>query len=369
MAALYAGLMSGTSADGLDACLARFHRHRCTIVGQAHRPYPRALRTAILAAMQGTSLANAADLDVRVADEAAALIDELLGRTDHRPGDITAIGSHGQTLFHHPTGTHPTTIQICDPHRLAVRSGIDVIADFRRADIAAGGEGAPLAPAFHHWAFAHKREPRAVLNLGGIANLTLLPSDDAPVRGHDTGPANALLDCWHARCHGEDYDRDGAFAATGQVDAELLQRLLDDPYFARPPPKSTGREHFHARWLDDRLAALGRQPAPADVQATLAELTARTVAASLTSEMPTAARLLVCGGGVNNVDLMARLQRCLPGVRMESTAAHGIPPQLVESAAFAWLARQRLLARPGNVPTVTGASRALVLGAHIRAPH
>lgn len=370
MAELYAGLMSGTSADGIDGCLARFSRGRTEVLGHRYRAYPDDLRTAVLAAMETPTLAEAADLDVRLADEAAALVADLLQATGHRAADVTAVGCHGQTLFHRPHGTRPASIQVCDPHRLAVRCGVDVVADFRRADLAAGGEGAPLAPAFHAYRFASRREPRAVLNIGGMANLTLLPADSAGVRGFDTGPGNVLLDHWCARSTEQPFDRDGALAAQGHVDPALLEICLDDPYFDRPAPKSTGREHFNGAWLDRHLAerAFSAEPPVADIQATLAELTTLSIARALQREAPATARVLVCGGGVRNGDLMQRLGRCLAGMRVESTAEHGLPPEQVEAVAFAWLARQRIRGRPGNLTAVTGATRSLVLGAHIRAP-
>lgn len=370
-ASLYAGLMAGTSADGIDACLVRFERERSHVLGHVHHAFDADLRGRLLAAMDGASLAAAASLDSELADTAVTAVAALLRTTERTAADVRAIGSHGQTLLHRPHGEQPTSVQITDPHRLAVRSGIDVVADFRRADIAAGGEGAPLAPAFHAAAFARAGEHRAVLNIGGMANLTLLPADGEPVRGFDTGPGNALLDLWYARVAGGTgcWDEGGTLAASGRCHDGLLAALLGDPYFAAAPPKSTGREHFNGAWLEGKLAEAGAgDAAAADIQATLAELTAASVADALLTHAPATETLVVCGGGVNNTDLLARLQRRLPGIAIDSSARHGIPPQQVEAIAFAWLARQRLLGRPGNVPAVTGATRAVVLGAHVRAP-
>ncbi len=367
---LFIGLMSGTSADGIDGCLVALGDDTPTqVIAHRYYPFDPTLRERILAAMRSTSLVDAAELDARLADEAAAVTHSLVEGRNIDANPIRAIGCHGPTLLHQPKADYPTSVQITDPNRLAVLSGVDIVTDFRRADIAAGGEGAPLTPAFHAAMFTAQDEARAVLNLGGIANLTLLPAaGNAPIRGFDTGPANVLLDLWCTRTTGATYDHDGAQAARGQIDERLLAHLLDDPYFSRSPPKSTGREHFNAAWLDARRAKVPATVAAADVQATLAELTARTVADALAAEMPQAQRLLVCGGGAYNRHLMGRLAHLLPGAVVESTAPYGLPPQQVEAAAFAWLARQRLLCRAGNLPAVTGARQSLVLGAHTRAP-
>lgn len=368
-AALYVGIMSGTSADGIDACLASFTRAGPRVLAGVHRPFHAALRTEVLAVARGAGLARAADLDVHLADAYADAVAALLHAAAIDAASVRAIGCHGQTVLHRPEGPAPTSVQLGDPHRLAARTGIDVVADFRRADIAAGGQGAPLAPAFHAAAFRARREPRAVVNIGGIANLTWLPPGQGPIRGFDTGPGNVLLDAWCARHRQASYDAGGRWAATGSVRADLLERLLAEPYFERPPPKSTGREHFDIDWLEHALAASGEQPpVPADVQATLAELTARTIAAAATACDPPPARVLVCGGGAYNPELMARLARALPDAEVESTAAHGIAPERVEAVAFAWLARRRLQGLPGNRPEVTGAARPVVLGSLVKAP-
>lgn len=370
MTALYAGLMTGTSADGLDACLVRFPRGRPRVLAHRYRPYDAHLREILQRTMAAPDLASVADLDVELADQATALIRELLDAGSSPASAVRAIGCHGQTVLHRPRGRAPTSIQALDPHRLAVRTGIDVIADFRRADMAAGGEGAPLAPGFHAVAFARSGEHRAVVNIGGMANLTLLPGDRGDIRGFDTGPGNVLLDTWSQRATGQPFDAGGRRAASGTVHAGLLRDCLADPFFDRPPPKSTGREHFNERWLDEHLAAndLAIGDHDADIQATLAEVTAITIARPLLATAGATTRLFVCGGGARNDDLMQRLAQHLPGLRVESTEASGLPPDQVEAAAFAWLARQRLLGRPGNVPSVTGATRPLILGAHIRAP-
>lgn len=365
---LYVGVMSGTSADGIDACLVSFPRAGPRLLASVHRPFDAALRAEVLAVARGNGLARAADLDVYLADAYADAVAAVLQAAGVEAAGVRAIGCHGQTVLHRPEGPAPTSIQLGDPHRLALRTGVDVVNDFRRADIAAGGQGAPLAPGFHAAMLRARREPRAVVNIGGIANLTWLPPGRGPIRGFDTGPGNVLLDAWCARHREAPYDADGDWAATGAVRADLLDRLLAEPYFERPPPKSTGREHFDIDWLERALADIGDNARPADVQATLAELTARTIAAAAAGCEPPPARVLVCGGGARNADLMARLARALPDATVESTAAHGIAPEQVEAVAFAWLARRRLQGQPGNRPEVTGASQPLILGAHVRAP-
>jgi anhydro-N-acetylmuramic acid kinase len=254
---------------------------------------------------------------------------------------------------------HPFSLQIGDASRIVERTGITTIADFRRRDIAAGGHGAPLLPALHHALLHDPGEHRAVLNLGGIANLTLLPASGA-VRGFDTGPANALMDLWCHEHTGRAFDEAGAWGATGHADQALLERLLGDPWFAQPPPKSSGREHFQRSWLAQHL---GDDLAAVDVQATLRELTAHTIADALHAIQPETRRLLVCGGGVHNPVLMEALRKALPGVDIDSTAAFGLDPDHVEAMGFAWLARQTLHGKPGNLATVTGAAGPRILGA------
>ncbi len=363
---LYLGLMSGTSADGIDAALVRFEGDgravRCELVQGRTFGWDEALRAQLVALGQGAdnvSLDALGSLDGRIALAFSEAALALLQEAGVPRGHVRAIGSHGQTIRHRPQAEPPFTWQLGDGNVIAERCGIATVADFRRRDIAAGGQGAPLMPAFHAALLGSPQEDRAVLNLGGIANFTLLPSE-GDVRGFDTGPANALMDAWCERHTGHAYDADGAFAASGQPIPALLARLLADPWFALPPPKSTGREHFHLDWLHARME--GDTPSPADVQATLLELTARTVADALQMTQPETRRVLVCGGGVRNPVLMARLATCLPQAVVESTAAHGLDPDYVEAMGFAWLARETLAGRPGNLPAVTGASGRRVLG-------
>jgi anhydro-N-acetylmuramic acid kinase len=363
---LYLGLMSGTSADGIDAALVRFEGEgralRCELVRGHTFAWDATLRGHLVALGQGAdtvSLDALGTLDGRIALAFAEAALSLLKDADVPRGRVRAIGSHGQTIRHRPQADPPFTWQLGDGNVIAERCGITTVADFRRRDMAAGGQGAPLMPAFHAALLGSPQEDRAVLNLGGIANFTLLPVA-GDVRGFDTGPANALMDVWCERHTGHAYDADGAFAARGQASAALLARLLADPWFAAPPPKSTGREQFHLDWLQSRME--NDTVSPADVQATLLELTARTVADALQMTQPDTRRVLVCGGGVRNPVLMARLAACLPHAVVESTAAHGLDPDYVEAMGFAWLARETLAGRPGNLPAVTGASGRRVLG-------
>ncbi len=365
MAPLYIGLMSGTSMDGIDAALVRFGDHDIDLVATVTHPYPDSLRDRLAAAIRAPDACDVdtiGSLDRAVGCTFRDAAIELLAAAGRGAASVRAIGSHGQTIRHQPRAREPFTLQIGDPAIIASGTAITTVADFRRADLAVGGEGAPLAPAFHEWLFRERGRARAVLNIGGIANLTLLPGDDAPVTGFDTGPGNTLLDAWIRQHHGRAYDRDGAWADAGSVDPDLLARLLADPYFAAPPPKSTGLEHFNLEWL----AAHGVDGIdPADTQATLAALTIRSIADAVPAA--TVTELLVCGGGAHNAVLMAGLAAALPGVEVASTAAHGLDPDWVEAVAFAWLAMRRIEGLPGNLPSVTGASRAVALGA-VHAP-
>ena len=359
---LYLGLISGTSADGIDAAIVSFDDDgRAHLVFGRTYPWDDPLRARLVElGQQSTKLAldDIGELDVRIARAFADAALQAMADSGTDARDLAAIGSHGQTLRHRPHGPHPFTLQLGDPSTIAEHTGVRVVADFRRRDVAAGGHGAPLLPGLHAALLHAGREDRAVLNLGGIANLTLLPAR-GEVRGFDTGPANGLMDAWCLRHRGEAFDRDGAFARSGRIDEALLARLLDEPWFAAPPPKSTGRDRFHLQWVASKFT--GRE-SPADVQATLLALTVRTVADALRATQPGTQRVIACGGGVHNTALMAALSHALPGCTVESTAAHGIDPDFVEAMGFAWLARQTSLGLPGNVPSVTGADGGRVLG-------
>ena len=361
-AALYLGLISGTSADGIDAALVRFEPH-CELVFGHTYAWDEPLRKRLIALGQGgeaTSLDELGELDTTLARAFADAATRAIADAGADRSQVRAIGSHGQTVRHRPESAAAFTWQMGDGNLIAECSGITTVADFRRRDVAAGGHGAPLMPAFHAAMLRSEQEDRAVLNLGGIGNFTLLPRV-GEVRGFDTGPANALMDAWCERHTGQAYDASGAFAARGVVDAGLLARLLAEPWFALPPPKSTGREQFHLRWLESQLDA--DAVTAADVQATLLELSAVTIADALRATQPGTARVLGCGGGVHNAALMARIAANLPGMQVESTALHGLDPDYVEAMGFAWLARETLAGRPGNLPSVTGARGFRVLGA------
>ena len=364
-AGLFLGLISGTSVDAIDAALVRFEP-RLELVARLSHPYPPGLREQILALTQGVApvtLIEVGRLDALIGAEFAAAAEALLAAHPGSRDALVAIGSHGQTVMHRPLDDPAFTMQLGDPNVIAERTGSTTVADFRRRDVAAGGHGAPLAPAFHDACLRSAGETRVVLNLGGIANVTVLPADPAePISGFDTGPANCLLDAWAKRCRGGMQDDGGAWARSGTVLPALLARLLDDPYFQLPAPKSTGRDYFHLAWFD-ALAAAPDAARTGDVQATLAELTARTVAEAVRSAAPSARRVIACGGGVHNGFLMERLAATLAPVRLESSLAHGIDPDQVEAMAFAWLARETLAGRAGNRTAVTGARGPRVLGA------
>lgn len=362
---LYLGAISGTSVDGLDLALVDF-TDGVRVVAATTVTIPDDLQKTLLALGQS----GGGDLD-RLGSADAALgifIGEsaltFLRDNGHSGTAISAIGSHGQTVRHRPGGDYPFTLQIGDPNRIAEITGITTVADFRRRDMAAAGQGAPLVPPFHEALFRSTDENRAVLNLGGIGNLTLLPADAlAAISGFDTGPANALMDDWILLNRQQRYDRSGSWAAAGQVDEKLLERLLSDPYLAAPPPKSTGREHYNLAWLQNHLAVYGNDdpPAGAEVQATLCAFTAETVARALAAWGRDTERVLVCGGGRHNRTLLASLRQRI-GCPVETTDQHGVDGDCLEAAAFAWLARQTLTNQPGNAPTVTGARGARVLG-------
>jgi anhydro-N-acetylmuramic acid kinase len=367
------GLMSGTSLDGIDAVLTGFAEDgpALRVLGHAHSALPAALRQTLLALNRSgpDELHRAALAANALAQAQATLVHTLLAQTGHAAGDIAALGSHGQTVRHRPGefDAWGYTTQLNNGALLAELTGIPVVCDFRSRDLAAGGQGAPLVPAFHAMAFARSASPSAVLNLGGIGNLSLLPAREDPqgaLLGFDCGPGNALLDQWAQRHLGQPFDAGGQWAATGQVSGPLLQALLDDPFFTLPPPKSTGRDLFHADWLDQRLVSAGATLPAQDVQATLVEFSAAAATQALLRHAPHGTKhLLVCGGGALNTYLMARLAAQLPGWSVHSTDTAGLPAMQVEGAAFAWLAHACLQGLPGNRPEVTGAKGPRVLGA------
>ena len=359
----YLGLMSGTSTDAIDAALVDIEGAELVILDYRQFPIAREVRQALAGLNAASSLSEATELDALAGKLFADAAQALLAANGLKPEQVKAIGSHGQTVLHLPAATPPRTLQIGDPNLIANLTGIDTVADFRRADMAAGGQGAPLAPAFHAWKFRSAQVNRVVLNLGGMANVTLLPADSAAeVQGFDTGPGNTLMDAWIQRCLNKDFDEDGEWAASGEPHDELLTRLLSDPYFSAPPPKSTGKDDFNLGWLTEMMGTTGDERRPQDVQASLLELTAVSVTEAIAAHAPKTEEVLVCGGGARNPVLMRRLRQRLPGLSLKSTAEFGIDPDAVEAVAFAWLAKQRLDKIPANLPAVTGARRPAILG-------
>ncbi|MCV6627541.1 MAG: anhydro-N-acetylmuramic acid kinase [Cellvibrionaceae bacterium] len=363
--ALYIGLMSGTSADGIDAGLVDFSGDRPQLLASLAKALPADTQSLVtqLAHSGQDEIAQLAELDQTLAEAFAEASLELLARTDFTPKDITAIGSHGQTLRHIPAaGRRGYTLQVGDPNIIAELSGICTVADFRRRDVAAGGHGAPLAPAFHQAFFRSQTQERAVINIGGMANISYLPKDlSQPVLGFDSGPGNVLMDAWIKRHKNQGYDKDGMWAKAGKVSNDLLTRLMQHPFIGAPSPKSTGREAFHLAWLETQLQ--GRDTTPEEVQATLLAFTCQSIAEQVLPLLGEAGgEVYICGGGAHNKHLMAALAAAMPGHRLDSTAALGIEPDWVEAMTFAWLAKQTLEGKPSNLPSVSGAKGPRILG-------
>lgn len=362
---LYIGLMSGTSLDGIDAALVQSSHGRLHLIASLNQPYSDSLRQTLnhLCHDDSPRLSQIMEMDVQLAELMAGAVNTLLQQTNMLAGDIVAIGSHGQTIRHLPDHGHATTLQIADPNRIAELTGITTIADFRRRDMAAGGQGAPLVPAFHQAVFQSPVQDRVAVNIGGISNVTILPAGSSAqgIAGFDTGPGNCLMDYWVHLHRGEGYDAHGQWAASGNVIPDLLQPLQDDPYFRRPPPKSSGREYFNPNWLAPHLH--GHNYATADVQATLCRLTAWCISEAIRCHAGRTSELIVCGGGAHNRTLLAMLQEELgEGIEIVSSQVHGIHPDWVEAMAFAWLAYRHEAGLPGNLPEVTGAREAVILG-------
>ena len=359
---LYVGLMSGTSMDGIDAVLARFSSAQTEILATHSQPYPADLQRALLEAIRkplSEELDLSGELNRRVGECFRDAAQKVIANSRCDSNDIRAIGSHGQTLRHRPDAEIPFSLQIGDPEIIAGGTNITTVANFRQADMAAGGQGAPLVPPFHEWMFRSREVSRAVVNIGGIANITVLPADETATSGFDTGPGNGLMDAWARQHLGTAYDVDGEWAASGLVNRDLLTQLLQDPYFQLVPPKSTGFEYFNPNWLAQ--FELSRYQ-PADVQATLCNLTAKSIADAVSAFAPRTQQVFICGGGIRNKTLMTRLTEMLPGCDVASTAHAGLDPGWVEAAAFAWLAMRTVNGQTGNLPSVTGASHKVVLG-------
>ncbi|MDH5785065.1 MAG: anhydro-N-acetylmuramic acid kinase [Chromatiales bacterium] len=368
MADYYIGVMSGTSMDAVDAVIVDFSTHPPQLLASHSREVSTPLREELLELAQpgNNEIDRMALLDRQIGNLIAELCNELITTTDINREQIAAIGSHGQTIRHAPDSTPSYTVQIGDPNTIAQLTGLSTVADFRRRDMVVGGQGAPLVPAFHQALFQCDEKNRVVMNIGGIANITVLPAGaSGQVFGFDTGPGNMLMDAWIQHHLNQPYDTDGDWASSGAIEPELLGHLLRDPYLGKPPPKSTGREHYSLKWLEPHLQ---KEYALEDVQATLCEFTAISATSAIRQFAPQTEEIFVCGGGTRNSYLMERITHNLVGCRFNTTAELGVDPQWVEAMAFAWLARQTLLHLPGNLPAVTGASQSVILGAIYPAP-
>ncbi len=363
MPELYIGLMSGTSVDGIDACLVDFSNGKIQLVDFFYLPFADGLKAAIQHTSKPDSLIalqNYGSLDANLGQLFAEAANTLLTKAKIPPSSIIAIGSHGQTIHHAPDNAFPFSLQIGDPNLIAEMTGITTVADFRRGDMAAHGQGAPLVPAFHQAVFNDPNEHRCIVNIGGIANITVLPADQtAAVTGFDTGPGNTLMDQWIHQHQGVNYDNNGAWAKTGRTNGALLSLLKQDAYFQTAPPKSTGKEYFSLRWLEQKTALSGYSAE--DIQASLCSLTAVTICDAIQKYAPATERTLICGGGIHN-DLLLQLIRQNLQHPVASTETQGIHPDHVEAMAFAWLAKQRINNLPGNLKEVTGAHHPVILG-------
>ena len=362
-ARLWLGLMSGTSMDAVDAVLVHFGDKQLSIEGSLSLPYPEQLRSRLLNAIRNHADPDElGELDTLTGQHFARTANQLIDASGVERHTIQAIGSHGQTIRHQPTGNAPFSLQIGCPATIAEATGLTTVADFRRRDLAAGGQGAPLVPAFHQWLFRSNAQNRCILNLGGIANLTWLPSDSSQaVTGFDTGPANALVDAWCYDQTGKHYDENGQWASEGHIHEALLDDLQSDAYFVKPPPKSTGKERFNLDWINTHLQRFDEVPAE-DVQRTLLQLAASSIASQL-PDRSSDLTVYACGGGTLNPLLMKELSEQLQPATLATTAEIGLDPQWVEPVAFAWLARQTLAGLAGNLPAVTGARGERILGA------
>lgn len=358
----YIGLISGTSIDGVDCALVQFENEQPHLRATHFKPSGAALREKILRLCEGTQidLELYGQTDVEIGRVFAAATNELLEKAAVEKSAVRAIGSHGQTVYHHPLGEHPFTLQLGDPNSIAALTGITTIADFRRRDMAAGGQGAPLAPLLHRNCFASTENNRVVLNLGGIANITVL-NKDGSCCAFDTGPANVLMDYWIEKHKQQTFDENGDWARSGKINQGLLELLLDENYFSKPIPKSTGRELFNGNWLLGKLQQYGETVALGDVQATLLELTVATVVAEI-NRRSSPRQVYVCGGGAHNSALMEGLQRSLVDCAVETSSVLGIDPDWVEAIAFAWMAKQTSEGRPIDTSAFTGATAAVILG-------
>lgn len=363
--AYFIGVMSGTSLDGVDVSIVDIkHNNDCTVIAAHTFDFPRSMQLLLkrLLIDAHCHLKDLGALDVSLGQFIGHSINALLSQFDLSPDQIVAIGSHGHTLYHSPEGDTPFSLQIGNANVIAELTQITTVADFRQRDIAASGQGAPLVPAFHHAVFSTSQQTRVILNIGGIANVTILTSQEATT-GFDTGPGNGLMDAWIFQHLGQAYDQSGKWAADGQTNSALLKQMRADPYFKKTIPKSTGREYFNLRWLQQQLDTVGESIDMIDVQATLLALTTASIADAIALYAPAATHVYVCGGGVHNTQLMQSLQTQLSPASITSTSELGLDPDWVEAAAFAWLASRTIRQQTGNLPSVTGAKHAVILGA------
>lgn len=356
---LYIGLMSGTSMDAVDCALVSFENNETKLIDYAQYPLDDETRKRVRSVDAKIDTDEVNKLDIHLGHLFANASNALIKKANIMPDGITAIGSHGQTILHEPNAPEPFSLQIGNAHIIAQETGILTVADFRNMDIAVGGQGAPLAPAFHEFQFRHTDKNRIILNIGGIANITILPADiNFPVTGFDTGPGNALMDDWARQHLNLDMDKDGEWACSGHINQTLLNRMHNDEYFKKLPPKSTGVEYFNLDWLDRFFSLLS----PEDIQATLLALSAETITDALQKHTTNTDELLVCGGGIHNKALMHAIREQLPKCNVVSTSEYGFDPDCIEAVTFAWLAKRRIENKPGNLPSVTGASQAVLLG-------
>ncbi len=358
----YIGLMSGTSMDAIDTALVEFDDKAKL---KLYREYPidNSLRHQVRLINEKSDLGHIADLDHELGHLFAKAVNDLLKEGDIPSDEVAAIGSHGQTILHKPDSTHKTSIQISDPNIICAETNITTVADFRRMDMAYGGQGAPLASAFHQYQFQQNNASIIILNIGGIANITLLPKDNSKVIGFDTGPGNGLLDDWIQKNEDKEYDKDSEWARSGKENNELLDQLLSDNYFSLTPPKSTGREYFNLAWLNGYLSNNNfLELAAEDIQATLVKLSAITICNAIKEVASEYNEVLLCGGGAYNPFFLESIQSLLPNIKVSTTADYGLTPDCIEAVTFAWLAKQRLDNKPANIPEVTGANRKVLLG-------
>lgn len=367
----YIGIMSGTSLDGVDVVLVEFKDSTIQLLSSHCEPIPDKLQQQLLAVINPNwrgSLSSIGELHQQLGELFASAVNRLLERSDKKLSQISAIGSHGQTAWHQPTGEHPFSLQLGDANQIAELTGISVVADFRSRDIAANGQGAPLVPAFHQKVLTHPKKNRIILNIGGIANITFLPAtsnSNNEVTGFDTGPGNGLMDSWVYKHKHSPYDKNGEWARSGKVLSNILEQLLNEPYFSSPAPKSTGKEIFNLSWVLNKTTEELSNYKPEDIQATLTELTAITISLNIKSHKGTQEYdgCYVCGGGARNAFLMERLQQHLPDITVDTTQKLGIDPDWMEAIAFAWLAKRTMEGKTGNSPSSTGANGPRILGA------